>query len=205
MIDIVLATHNKGKQVELSKSLDSSQVNILTLDDFPNIGEIIEDGYTLEDNAFIKARTVHKITGLPSISDDTGLEVEALDGRPGVFSARYAGENCSYQDNINKILKDMLKFPLDFRVAKFKTVMVFVSDTMELVSEGSVKGLITKESKGIGGFGYDPVFYVPEMMKTFAEMTIEEKNKISHRGVATRNMIKLLCTHHIIPNSKENA
>tara|TARA_Y100001970_G_C14197717_1_gene839149 strand:- start:1399 stop:2016 length:618 start_codon:yes stop_codon:yes gene_type:complete len=205
MIDIILATHNKGKQIELSKSLCSNEVNILTLDDFPNIGEIVEDGDTLEDNALIKARAVHEITGLPSISDDTGLEVEALNGAPGVFSARYAGENCSYQDNINKILKNMLKVPLDFRGAQFKTVMAFVSDKMELVSKGCVKGLITEESKGIGGFGYDPVFYIPEMMKTFAEMTIEEKNKISHRGIATRNMIKLLHTHHIIPNSKENA
>jgi len=99
----------------------------------------------------------------------------------------------------------MLKIPLDLRGAQFKTVMAFVSEKMELVSEGSVKGLITKEPKGIGGFGYDPVFYIPEMMKTFAEMTIEEKNKISHRGIATRNMIKLLHSHHIIPNSQETA
>ena len=94
---------------------------------------------------------------------------------------------------------------LDFRGAQFKTVMVFVSEKMELVSKGSVKGLITKESKGIRGFGYDPVFYIPEMMKTFAEMTIEEKNGISHRGIATRNMIKLLQSHRIIPNSQETA
>ena len=99
----------------------------------------------------------------------------------------------------------MSKIPFDFRGAQFKTVMVFVSGKMELVSEGSVKGLITKELKGIGGFGYDPVFYIPEMMKTFAEMTIEEKNKISHRGIATRNMVELLHTHQIIPNSQETA
>ena len=99
----------------------------------------------------------------------------------------------------------MSKIPLDLRGAQFKTVMAFVSDKRELVSEGSVKGLITEESKGIGGFGYDPVFYIPGMMKTFAEMTIEEKNKISHRGVATRNMIDLLHSHKIIPNSQENA
>ena len=205
MIDIVLATHNKDKQVELSKSLNSKDVNILFLEDFPEIDEIIEDGKTLKDNALIKAREVYKITGLPSISDDTGLEVDALNGDPGVFSARYAGENCSYSDNINKILKNMSKIPLDLRGAQFKTVMAFVSEKMELVSEGSVKGLITKEVKGIGGFGYDPVFYIPEMMKTFAEMTIEEKNGISHRGIATRNMIKLLQSHQIIPNSQETA
>ena len=205
MIDIVLATHNKDKQVELSKALNSKDVNILSLEDFPEIGEIIEDGETLKDNALIKAREVYKITGLPSISDDTGLEVDALNGDPGVFSARYAGENCSYSDNVNKILKNMSKIPLDLRGAQFKTVMAFVSEKMELVSEGSVKGLITKEVKGIGGFGYDPVFYIPEMMKTFAEMTIEEKNRISHRGIATRNMINLLRSHQIIPNSQENA
>jgi len=205
MIDIVLATHNKDKQVELSRALNSKDVNILSLEDFPEIDEIIEDGETLKDNALIKAHTVYKITGLPSISDDTGLEVDALNGDPGVFSARYAGENCSYLDNVNKILENMSKIPLDLRGAKFKTVMAFVSEKMELVSEGSVKGLITREAKGIGGFGYDPVFYMPRMMKTFAEMSIEEKNEISHRGIATRNMIELLRTHQIIPNLQEIA
>ena len=205
MIDIVLATHNKDKQAELSKALDSKVVNLLSLEDFPEIGEIIEDGDTLKDNALIKAHTVYAITGLPSISDDTGLEVEALNGDPGVYSARYAGENCSYLDNVNKILSNMSEVPFDLRGAEFKTVMAFVSDKMELVSEGSVKGLITNEMKGIGGFGYDPVFYVPEMKKTFAEMTIEEKNKISHRGRATRNMIQLLQSHQLIPKSQENA
>ena len=205
MIDIVLATHNKDKQAELSEALNSKDVNILSLEDFPHIGEIIEDGETLEENAFIKAHTVYGITGLPSISDDTGLEVDALNGEPGVYSARYAGEDCSYMDNVNKILKKMSKVPLDLRSAQFKTVMAFVSNKMELVSEGSVKGLITKEPKGIGGFGYDPVFYVPEMMKTFAEMTMEEKNKISHRGQATRNIVRQLRSNQIIPNSQENA
>ena len=205
MIDIVLATHNKDKQAELSKALNSKDVNILSLEDFPHIGEIIEDGETLEENAFIKAHTVYGITGLPSISDDTGLEVDALNGEPGVYSARYAGEDCSYMDNVNKILKNMSKVPLDLRSAQFKTVIAFVSNKMELVSEGSVKGLITKEPKGIGGFGYDPVFYVPEMMKTFAEMTMEEKNKISHRGQATRKIVRQLRSHQIIPNSQENA
>ena len=205
MIDIVLATHNKDKQAELSKALNFKGVNILSLLDFPNIGEIIEDGKTLKDNALIKANTVYKITGLPSISDDTGLEIDALNGEPGVYSARYAGENCSYLDNVNKVLHMMSGVPFSSRRAQFKTVMAFVSDKTELVSEGSVKGLITEELKGIGGFGYDPVFYIPGMMKTFAEMSIEEKNKISHRGKATKNMISLLYSHKIIPNSQENA
>ncbi len=205
MIDIILATHNKDKQAELNKAFNSKNINILSLEDFPQIGEIIEDGDTLKDNALIKAHTVYGITGLPSISDDTGLEVDALNGEPGVFSARYAGENCSYLDNVNKILKNMSETPLDLRGAQFKTVMAFVSDNMELVSEGSVEGVIITKPKGIGGFGYDPVFYVPEMMKTFAEMSIEEKNKISHRGIATRNMIELLRSHQVTPNSEENA
>jgi XTP/dITP diphosphohydrolase len=205
MIDIVLATHNKDKRSELSKAFNSKDVNILSLEDFPHIGEIIEDGDTLRDNALIKAHTVYGITGLPSISDDTGLEVDALNGAPGVYSARYAGENCSYMDNVNKIIKTMSGVPLDLRTAQFKTVMAFVSNKMELVSEGSVKGLIAEEAKGIGGFGYDPVFYVSEMKKTFAEMTMEQKNKISHRGQATKNMIELLRSHQIIPNSQENA
>ena len=103
MIDIILATHNKDKQAELNKAFNSKNINILSLEDFPQIGEIIEDGDTLKDNALIKAHTVYGITGLPSISDDTGLEVDALNGEPGVFSARYAGENCSYLYNVNKI------------------------------------------------------------------------------------------------------
>ena len=141
MIDIVLATHNSDKQLELTKALNSQEVNILSLQDFPEIEEIIEDGKTLKDNALIKARTVYKITGLLSISDDTGLEVDALDGQPGIFTARYAGENCSYIDNINKMLKEMRNIPEKenvvplSKVEKFPVVNVAVRDILDIAEE----------------------------------------------------------------------
>ena len=181
---IVIATHNNDKHKELNCKLASLGVKLLSLNDFPEISEIVEDGNTLKDNALIKARTVHKITGLPSISDDTGLEVKALGGAPGVYTARYAGEECSYLDNVTKMLKEMQGIPLKDRSAVFKTVIAFVDNRLELTAEGIVKGMITQERKGVGGFGYDPIFYVEEKKKTFAEMTVEEKNYISHRGKA---------------------
>jgi len=187
---IVLATHNKDKCKELQNSLLELNVQLLSLFDFPKIGEIIEDGITLEENALIKAREVNKITGLPSLADDTGLEVDFLGGKPGVYTARYAGENCTYMDNVNKLLHDMKES--NNRNAEFKTVIAFVDKNVELVAFGSVKGLITKKIKGVGGFGYDPVFYIEKQGKTFAEMKIEEKNKISHRALAIEKMKNLL-------------
>ena len=195
MIDIVLATHNKDKRTELSKALNSKDVNILSLEDFPEIGEIIEDGATLEENALIKANTVYTKTGLYSWADDTGLEVDALGGKPGVYSARYAGENCTYLDNVNKLLKDMLDFPENMRTAQFRTSIALVGENMELVTMGVVKGLITNKPKGVGGFGYDPVFYVPNKDKTYSEMKMTEKNQISHRAKAIQNMTNLLQSH----------
>ena len=189
---IVLATHNKDKCLEMMDVLSNLNIELLTLHEFPHIGEIIEDGDTLKDNALIKARSVHELTKLPSLADDTGLEVEALGGAPGVFSARYSGENASYSDNVNKLLKDMQNVPNGKRMAKFRTVMAFIDDKMELIVEGCVEGIITDVTKGVDGFGYDPVFYVPEMNKTYAEMSIKEKNQISHRGKALVKMQKLL-------------
>ena len=189
---IVLATHNENKCSEISALLCSFSIDLLFLEDFPEIGEIIEDGTTLEENALIKARTVHSLTGLYAWADDTGLEVSALGGQPGVYSARYAGENCSYSDNTQKLLKEMEKVPENMRTALFKTVIAFIGENMELVSEGIVEGMITTKPKGVGGFGYDPVFYVLDKNKTYSEMKMTEKNQISHRGKAIQNMIKLL-------------
>ena len=189
---IVLATHNKDKCLEMMDVLSNLNIELLTLNEFPHIGEIIEDGDTLKDNALIKARSVHELTKLPSLADDTGLEVEALGGAPGVFSARYSGENASYSDNVNKLLKDMQNVPNGKRMAKFRTVMAFIDDKMELIVEGCVEGMITDVTKGVDGFGYDPVFYVPEMNKTYAEMSMKEKNQISHRGKALMKMQPLL-------------
>ena len=193
--EIVLATHNNDKLLEMVEILNKFSITIYSLKTFPQVGEIIEDGLSLKENALIKARSVYQKTKLPSLGDDTGLEVDALNGEPGIFSARYAGEECSYSDNVNKLLKEMKKIPTSLRTARFTTAIAFVSENMELVSEGVVKGTITTSLKGVGGFGYDPVFYVPERKKTYSEMKMNEKNEISHRGKAIQNMIKLLKFH----------
>ena len=189
---IVLATHNEDKCAEISALLSSFPIEVQFLKDFPEIGEIIEDGASLEENALIKARTVYSLTGLYAWADDTGLEVDALGGKPGIYSARYAGENCSYTDNVHKLLQDMENIPAGKRTAHFKTVIALIGKNMELVSEGVVEGMITTKPKGVGGFGYDPVFYVPNKGKTYSEMKMTEKNQISHRAKAIQNMTKLL-------------
>ena len=195
MMKVVIATHNKDKLKELKKGLLSLYIDLMDLSLFPNIGEIVEDGDTLKENALIKAKAVYDLTGIPSIADDTGLEVDALGGKPGVYTARFAGENCSYIDNVNKMLKVMKKIKKSERGAIFKTVMAFYDGKQELFSEGVVKGIIAEEKKGLGGFGYDPIFYVVEEGKTFAEMTIEKKNIISHRGMAIKNLMPVLTSY----------
>ena len=189
-MQIVLATHNKGKMSEINNLLSSSY-EVLTLNHFPNIKEIPETGKTLKENAFIKARTVFEMTGLPSLADDTGLEVESLGGDPGVYSARYAGEQASYQDNCEKLLKNMMRVPKEDREAKFRTVIAYKDDNRELSCDGSVKGEIAQSPKGSFGFGYDSVFYYPPLEKTFAELSEEVKNSISHRGRALRKFLLL--------------
>jgi XTP/dITP diphosphohydrolase len=195
MMKVVIATHNKDKLKELKKGLLSLSIDLMDLSLFPNIGEIVEDGDTLKENALIKAKAVYDLTGIPAIADDTGLEVDALGGKPGVYTARFAGENCSYIDNVNKMLKVMKKIKKSERGAIFKTVMAFYDGKQELFSEGVVKGIIAEEKKGLGGFGYDPIFYVVEEGKTFAEMTIEKKNIISHRGMAIKNLMPVLTSY----------
>lgn len=205
---VVIATHNRDKMKEIQGAISELGWEVISLYDFPEITKIEENGKTLEQNALIKAREVFKETGLPTISDDTGLEVDALDGAPGVYTARYAGEDCSYSDNVNKMLKEMSKVPMPNRGAFFKTVMVFKDENKELIVDGVVKGKISRESKGEDGFGYDPIFYVTEYDKTFAEMTMSEKNKISHRGNAINNLINSIkenCPEYINQKNKEMA
>ena len=189
---IVLATHNRDKREELQEALSEFTVKILSLNDFPFIGEIEEVGQTLLENSMIKAKTVHNLTQLPVIADDTGLEVEALNGAPGIYSARYAGEDVTYEDNVNKLLAEMENIPLENRKAQFRTVISFVDKDRELWTEGRIKGIIGESAKGKNGFGYDPVFFVPELEKTFSELSIGEKNKISHRGLAMKKFRILL-------------
>jgi XTP/dITP diphosphohydrolase len=196
-MEIILATHNLDKCKELKKSFSNTSIKILTLQDFPEIKEIIEDGDTLEENAFIKSRTVFNFTKIPTISDDTGLEVDALNGEPGIYSARYAGSNCSYLDNVNKLLESMENIDDRLRTAKFRTAVTFINKDMELVAEGSVQGTITRKAKGNSGFGYDPIFYIPSYKKTFAEMTLDEKNNFSHRSRAIHNLQLLFKEHSL--------
>ena len=182
---LILATHNKNKKLELVNLFSGLEINILGLDQFPSIGEIDEIGTTLHENAFIKAHEVHKITGLPTLADDTGLEVDLLNGAPGVYSARYAGINSSYEDNVNKLLLDLSQYGNEIeRTARFKTVISFINNGQEFSEFGVIEGYITIKRTGENGFGYDSIFKPVNSMKTFAQMSEIEKNKISHRRLA---------------------
>jgi len=191
-LQIVLATHNRGKMEEMSAILGHLPVELLALDAFPEIGDIPETGNTLKENAFIKAETVHRLTGLPALADDTGLEVDALNGAPGIYSARYAGADATFEDNYQKMLKELHGIPVEKRTARFRTVIAFVNGGEKEWVEGVAEGRIIEEKRGIGGFGYDPIFYYPPLRKTFAELDSVEKNSISHRGKALRNFCGIL-------------
>ena len=191
-MQIVLATHNRGKMEEMSAILGHLPVELLALDAFPEIGDIPETGNTLKENAFIKAGTVHRLTGLPALADDTGLEVDALNGAPGIYSARYAGADATFEDNYQKMLKELHGIPVEKRTARFRTVIAFVNGGEKEWVEGVAEGRIIEDKRGIGGFGYDPIFYYPPLRKTFAELDSVEKNSISHRGKALRNFCGIL-------------
>ena len=184
---IVLATRNKGKTREFRELLKNERIDIKNLDDFGPIPEVIEDGETFDDNAYKKASFTAKILGYPALADDSGLCVEALDGAPGVYSARYAGENASDTDNVNKMLAAIKG--IENRNAAFKCVIsIAVPTGAALTYEGECKGIIIDEPKGDNGFGYDPLFFYPELNKTFAQLTIEEKGRVSHRGKALQQV-----------------
>ena len=177
---------------EMAAILGKLSVELLTLDAFPEIGDIPETGNTLKENAFIKAETVHRLTGLPALADDTGLEVDALNGAPGIYSARYAGADATFDDNYQKMLKELQCIPLERRTARFCTVIAFVNRGEKEWVQGVAEGRIIEEKRGVGGFGYDPIFYYPPLRKTFAELNSVEKNSISHRGKALRNFCGIL-------------
>lgn len=189
---LVLATHNRDKIREMHDVLVHLPIAILSLDNFPNMPEVEEDGETLEDNAVKKALALQSYTGMPALADDTGLFVDALDGRPGVRSSRYAGEDASYQDNVRKLLTEMQQIPPENRRARFRTVMAFADGNEVKLVEGVCEGHIALAPSGDSGFGYDPVFVVEGDSRTLAEMTLAEKNTISHRGHALRAAKKIL-------------
>jgi len=180
---LVLATRNQGKIREFTELLKDTPIELKSLNDFGPIPEAVEDGETFDDNAYKKALFTAKVLGLPAIADDSGLVVEALDGAPGVLSARYAGEKATDQENINKLLKEMEG--QGNRKAAFACVIsIAVPTGPALTYEGRCEGEILTAPRGDGGFGYDPVFFYPPLGQTFAEIPLAEKNKISHRGKA---------------------
>lgn len=189
MKNIVFATNNKNKLREI-RDIVGSKYNILSLSDINCHEDIPETADTIEENALLKARFVKEKYGYDCFADDTGLEVEALDNRPGVYSARFAGEDCNSENNINKLLSELEG--IENRKARFRTVIALIKGENEEEFEGVIYGNISHERHGEGGFGYDKVFVPENYEKTFAEMLPEEKNSISHRAKATRLLIEYL-------------
>ncbi len=184
---LVIATRNKGKVAEIRDMLNDFPIDIKYLDDFGPIPEVEEDGKTFDDNAYKKACFTAKVLGFPALADDSGLVVDALDGRPGVYSARYGGEHLSDMERCYKLLEEMKG--VSNRKAAFECVIsIAVPSGPALTYEGRCEGIITEKPEGSNGFGYDPVFFYPPLGKTFARMTREEKAKVSHRGKALKEV-----------------
>ena len=196
MSKLLLATRNKHKAEELQAMLNDLGLEVVTLDAYPQVGEILEDAGTIEGNALKKAKEVFGLIGVPAIADDTGLEVFYLNKAPGVYSSRYAGPDATYADNCRKLLGSMKGVPPRRRGAQFRCVLAFVAPGMApILEEGICRGSITEEPHGEGGFGYDPVFLPDGYTQTFAEMLPDVKNAISHRGVALQKMKDTLKSH----------
>ena len=198
-MELVFATNNKHKVREIIDLFEDNFM-ILGLSDLNITEDIPEEAETLEENALFKARYVHEKTGKNVFADDTGLEVTALGGAPGVYSARYAGENKSFDDNIEKLLREM--HGVTDRSARFRTVIALILDGTEYLFEGTVEGVITRERRGSGGFGYDPVFLATGYERTFAEIPLSEKNKISHRAKAMKQLLDYLNVRKQNPTGK---
>lgn len=179
---LLVSTRNQHKLREITAILAGTGVELVSLDGFPDAPEVIEDRDTLEGNAAKKSEELHALTGIPTMADDTGLEVDALNGAPGVLSARYAGEDASPADNRRLMLERMED--ADDRRARFRTVIAMTTDEGTRLFEGACEGVITREERGQGGFGYDPIFLPDGHTETFAEMDAGTKNAISHRGRA---------------------
>ncbi|MCS2169649.1 XTP/dITP diphosphatase [Scandinavium sp. TWS1a] len=194
MQKVVLATGNAGKVRELASLLNDFGLDVVAQTEL-NVESVEETGLTFIENAIIKARHAAKVTGLPAIADDSGLAVDVLGGAPGIYSARYAGEDASDQQNLEKLLVALQDVPDDQRQAQFHCVLVYMrhaEDPTPLVCHGSWPGVITREATGNGGFGYDPIFFVPDAGKTAAELSREEKIAVSHRGQALKLLLEAL-------------
>ncbi|MFQ1000140.1 XTP/dITP diphosphatase [Gilliamella sp. BG6] len=196
MQKIVLATNNQGKVNELHTLLANAGFDIIAQSQF-NVPDADETGLTFIENALLKARHTAKLTGLSAIADDSGLAVDALDGQPGIYSARYAGEHGNDKSNNQKLLKALQNIPKEKRTAYFYCALVFMrheNDPTPIICLGKWDGLILNEEQGDGGFGYDPLFYVPELGCTAAQLTKEQKSQISHRGQALKQLIEKIKT-----------
>jgi len=190
MLEILIATNNLGKVKEIKDILNSSEIKILTMKDFPNLPKVEEDGKNYQENAFKKAGKISEYTGKICLADDSGLEIDYLKGEPGIYSSRWGNSD---EERINKVLKLLKNVPINKRNAKFicSAVLVFPDGKRYMVKE-ECKGSITFKPKGTHGFGYDPIFLVPEYNKTFAELGDEIKNRISHRGKAMRKIAEII-------------
>ena len=189
MKKIVIASANNHKVSEISIKIQPFFDQILSLADFPEIGEIIEDGNTIEENSFIKSKAAFEYTKIASVADDTILEVDALNGDPGLFTARYAGENATYEENMTKLLKQLDGIEDSARTARFRTIISYVNGVDDFHVEGIIEGKILNNRVGNNGFGYDPIFYSTEFNLSLAEMDSDLKNKISHRGLAIEKFV----------------
>lgn len=188
---VVLASANKGKIAEIQAILKQQAIEVISQSDF-NVPDIAETGTTFIENAIIKARHASAIAGLPAIADDSGIDVDALNGKPGVYSARYAGLPSNDQNNTNKLLQALADVPKELRTARFHCVMVFMAhknDPSPLIGHGVWEGSITIEKSGHNGFGYDPIFYVPEQDCTSAQLDSNIKNTLSHRAQALKKLM----------------
>jgi XTP/dITP diphosphohydrolase len=194
MQKVVLATGNAGKVRELASLLNDFGLDVVAQTEL-GVDSVEETGLTFIENAIIKARHAAKVTGLPALADDSGLAVDVLGGAPGIYSARFSGVDASDQQNLEKLLEELQDVPDDKRQAQFHCVLVYMrhaDDPTPLVCHGSWQGVITREQAGSGGFGYDPIFFVPSLGKTAAELSREEKSAISHRGQALKLLLEAL-------------
>lgn len=193
METVIIASGNQGKLKEFKELMKDLAVEVKSLKDFPEIGDIEENGTSFAENAYIKAKAVFDAAGCLSIADDSGLEVDALDGAPGIYSARYAGEDKNDAANNEKLLQEMDAVPKEQRGAQFHCAIVAIDKNGNRYdAEGIVRGEILRAPQGENGFGYDPLFYIEEFGRTTAELSMDEKNKISHRGKAVRRIVDVL-------------
>jgi XTP/dITP diphosphohydrolase len=194
-MEVIVATRNRGKLREFRDALKGLNLRIHGLSDFPEAPEVEEDGESFTENALKKARFYATDLRKLTLADDSGLEVDSLKGRPGVYSARYAGGKASSQENNRKLLRELQGVPISKRGARFKCIVAIRSpEGKEAIAEGSCKGRIGFKEKGKKGFGYDPLFILPKEGKTMAELSLEEKNRVSHRGKALRKIRKIIKT-----------